>query len=287
MNFSQRMGLEPTELPLQIDCMSDVLRNSLWNFILSHTKGGEWQSLLKLSYQHFLYLPVDEAPKPFIGYSSSNDSCCHDDLKSKYFGLKWNQVYDFLEFYITVLSLPFRSDEWQWQKEYKQIEWSLNFVLDRGHSGFRMVEGLFAPITDENELNAVRDALTSAKSKHGNIHTHLKDAIKFLGEKPTPNYRNSIKESISAVEGLCKMLTNEKSGGIDTAIEKLAKQIEMHPAMKEGFKKLYDYTSDEDGIRHPILDEATVGLAEAKYMLVTCSAFVYFVIMKLPPEEAH
>jgi hypothetical protein len=50
--------------------------------------------------------------------------------------------------------------------------------------------------------------------------------------------------------------------------------------MRQGFLSLYGYTSDEDGIRHAILDESTVGFDEAKFMLVSCSAFVYFLIGK-------
>lgn len=45
--------------------------------------------------------------------------------------------------------------------------------------------------------------------------------------------------------------------------------------------KLYGYASDEDGIRHPILDSTNVGFAEAKFMLVSCSAFVNFILEKV------
>ena len=82
------------------------------------------------------------------------------------------------------------------------------------------------------------------------------------------------------MEGICKLLTGEKSGGIDKALAKLAVNIKMHSALKAGFSKLYGYTSDEDGIRHPILEDENLGFAEAKYMLVTCSAFVNFLVDK-------
>jgi len=37
---------------------------------------------------------------------------------------------------------------------------------------------------------------------------------------------------------------------------------------------MYGYTSDADGIRHKLLDEATIDFEDAKFMLVSCSAFV-------------
>jgi len=44
--------------------------------------------------------------------------------------------------------------------------------------------------------------------------------------------------------------------------------------------KLYGYTSDEDGIRHAILNDPELGFAEAKFMVVSCSAFVNYLIAK-------
>ena len=60
----------------------------------------------------------------------------------------------------------------------------------------------------------------------------------------------------------------------------LKEKTGLHKALRAGFIKLYGYTCDEEGIRHCIMDEPNVGLAEAKYMLVACSAFVHFLIMK-------
>jgi len=35
---------------------------------------------------------------------------------------------------------------------------------------------------------------------------------------------------------------------------------------------------DEDGIRHAMLEESTLTLADAKYFLVSCSAFITYLI---------
>jgi hypothetical protein len=42
--------------------------------------------------------------------------------------------------------------------------------------------------------------------------------------------------------------------------------------------KLYASTSDKDGVRHAVLDQSTISFAEAKFMLLACSAFVNFVL---------
>jgi hypothetical protein len=144
-----------------------------------------------------------------------------------------------------------------------------------------MIQKELVPITDEGEIETIRQAASEPSSLGlQGVSQHIDNALHLLGKKPEPDYRNSIKESISAVEGICKLLTGEKSGGIDKALAKIAAKTRMHEALKQGFLKLYGYTSDESGIRHPILEEANVGFAEAKYMLVTCSAFVNFLVDK-------
>jgi hypothetical protein len=64
------------------------------------------------------------------------------------------------------------------------------------------------------------------------------------------------------------------------ALAKLASRIGMHSAMQAALSKLFSYTSDEDGVRHAIVDAPGVDFAEAKFLLVACSAFVNYLIAK-------
>jgi len=43
---------------------------------------------------------------------------------------------------------------------------------------------------------------------------------------------------------------------------------------------IYGYTSDEGGIRHAMLEEKIIDFEDAKFMLVSCSAFINYLIMK-------
>lgn len=61
---------------------------------------------------------------------------------------------------------------------------------------------------------------------------------------------------------------------LSEALTALSKRMEIHPALKGGMEKLYGFTSDEDGIRHPILDEPNVGEEDARFFIVACSALV-------------
>ncbi|MGH6983986.1 MAG: hypothetical protein ACREEI_07150 [Stellaceae bacterium] len=52
----------------------------------------------------------------------------------------------------------------------------------------------------------------------------------------------------------------------------------IHKARQDAFDKLYGYASDADGIRHALLDEEKLTYEDAQFMLVTCSAFVNYLI---------
>ena len=55
--------------------------------------------------------------------------------------------------------------------------------------------------------------------------------------------------------------------------------VKIHEAMKKSFSSLYGYTSDEGGIRHcEGMFESNVTFEEAKFMVVSCSAFVNYLI---------
>ena len=59
-----------------------------------------------------------------------------------------------------------------------------------------------------------------------------------------------------------------------------ANGVMIHRAMKAGFEKMYGYTSDADGIRHGGIDFTNAPAEDAKYMLISCSAFVNYLVEK-------
>lgn len=86
--------------------------------------------------------------------------------------------------------------------------------------------------------------------------------------------------SIHAVESMLRIVANEKN--FSNALQKLETSHRIHKALKDAFKKLYGYTSDEQGIRHALVDQpaSPAGMDEAVFMLGTCAAFVGYVIRK-------
>jgi hypothetical protein len=143
-------------------------------------------------------------------------------------------------------------------------------------SAYRLVDGKIVRITAEEEIAEIEEAVHGGASP---VRTHLGRALELLSDRKKPDYRNSIKESISSVESLVQIALGEK-GTLGSLVKKLEIDAGIHPALTKSLSSLYGYTSDEDGIRHAILNSPKVEFEDAKFMLVVCSAFVNFVQSK-------
>lgn len=112
------------------------------------------------------------------------------------------------------------------------------------------------------------------------VRAHLRRALELLSNQKSPDYRNSIKESISAVESLAKVMSGKPKATLGDALKLIEKKGKVHPSLKEGFSKLYGYTSDEGGIRHAMLDEPSLSAADAKFFLLACTNFINYLKSK-------
>ncbi len=147
-----------------------------------------------------------------------------------------------------------------------------NEVLKKELSAFRFVDGVLTEISSEEEIREIEEASTVTDP----VREHIVTALKHLSDKEHPDYRNSIKESISAVESYCRLITNNNKATLGNALKIIKKSISLHPALKGAFEKLYGYTSDAQGIRHGLMDLSDLDFEDAKYMLVSCSAFINY-----------
>lgn len=185
----------------------------------------------------------------------------------------WYLKFDLIEFSIKALRSFYPHDR-SFQGIVNSFVHLLNSTLKRLNYAYRIVDDQIVEITDEEEIKTIEEAVEQSSS----IKTHLSDALKHISSRPVPDYRNSIKESITAVEALCRDITGENTLG--AALKKLEKNgITIPTALKSGIEKLYVYTNDEKtGIRHALMDETdTPEYEEAKFMLVACSAFINYI----------
>jgi len=269
MKFSERMGLTPVASVIQVNGMNDALRNGLWNVLYTQMSDSldsigmycscepKIEAFSRALWTDFFKKPIDDRPE--------NSSQILKMIKTVFFKLVWYDVYNFVEF-----CAAYYEDE---------LVAPLNSMLERELAGYRIIDGKVAPISSTEEVETIQEAI--GDNTFLGASAHLKTALDLLSRKTNPDYRNSIKESISAVESVSCAITGSPSAMLPAALKELEKKHSLHSALKDGFIKLYSYTSDGDGIRHAMLDEPQLTQADAIYFLVSCSAFVNYLKSKI------
>jgi hypothetical protein len=279
--FSQRIGRNPLKTLVQIDDIDIPLKNRLWNVILESffsdmsedLRYGESQKgeAFKLIWKEFFGNPVDKIPSYSNANYVNNDGFVKFLRNWFFYSAPWYEIYDLMEFFVDETDLPI--------SDYFTQE--INKALEKEVSGFRIVDKRIVQITSELEIQEIEDAISQSKNWKS-VNTHLLTALDFLSDRQNPDYRNSIKESISSVESLCKIITQDNNATLGKALAEIEKNHELHGALKSAFSALYGYSSDAGGIRHSLLEEdILIEFEDAKFILVSCSAFINYLKGKL------
>jgi hypothetical protein len=156
----------------------------------------------------------------------------------------------------------------------------INSLLEKEFSGYRIIYGLFCPITNEIEIKEIEQAIYQHTPSDG-ANIHLSNALAKLSDKKKPDYGNSIKESVSALGTVIRILTGESTFGKGLNVLK-SKGIEIDEQLKGSIEKIYIYTNNkESGIRHEIVGEyKSPDFDDAKLMLVVCSSYINYLLSK-------
>ena len=280
MGFAERNGFAP-EKAIQIENMDRNLRNRLYNAVHKFLEPSP-------SINDELKYVVDKLGYRVEATSQKNWHWIDTFLQRTISDIPWYMPYEIIElFFEAKRDICSRCeydcyergacDEIVW---FKGVTAEINKIMEQEKSGYRFLNDKFINITSEEELEEISKA---TDSPYESVSTHFRKALTLYSDRKKPDYENSIKESISAVEAMCCIITG--ATGSQATLGNTLKKLETngvvkHSAMKAGFEKMYGYTSDADGIRHGGKEFTNAPAEDAKYMLVSCSAFVNYLIEK-------
>ena len=277
--FSERNGFAPPPA-LQINSMNKDLRTCLWNAlrrsVFDSFSTGTGRRTLEGVTKHFCFrLWADFFTRPDNQFPFGGIS---DSFESSLQNIEWYRVYDLIEFILDECDTLVKA------KIYPAKSISLRArsfceacenCLIKHNSAYRICGRKVVPITSKQERAEINSAMNS---EHPSPRGHIYRALCHLSNRENPDYPNCIKESISAVESLAKIVTGKEKA----TLGKLTRELgELHPAFRQALGKLYGYTSDAQGIRHGAFkNPAQIRQEDARFMLVVCSAFVNYIEAK-------
>ena len=269
-NFSDRFGLAGDFAKMQVNELNIGTRNRLWNFIgLFLVRNADANIGLANTISHLRALYDEYLKEDNTDINQITWRRYHHKLKETFLEGPWHQSYDIVEFIAEYQLRAPQPNKANWKDQFIA---ECNEILKSELAEYIFIGDQLCPITSELEKSEIDEALKNGDIE---IRRHLETAIQHLGKRPTPDFRNSIKESISSVETFVRKKTGESTLG--KAISKLeSRGLNISPVLKDGLIKIYAWTNAEGGIRHAMLDETNIQQEDARFMLITCSAFINY-----------
>jgi hypothetical protein len=272
--FGERMGVDVPP-SLKRDELSVSFKTSIWNLCQWMFEDGVYHRVMRELYREMRW-PIDAIPwHPTDGRKHLHQQLLRADIL-------WTKFYQFAEFIPALFAIAAHpsASSYDQRERFKQARKSLNDVLEQEGSSFRMADHELVEITSEEELSELRQAASGVPYQFQPAADHIAQALAHLARRPQPNYHDTIKQAFSAVEAALWIAIGDKPK-IPEAVREFEKKYgALHPALAQQIHKLHGYASDEEGIRHAATGPAEVGEAEARLMLVSCSAMLNFLIRK-------
>ena len=175
--------------------------------------------------------------------------------------------------------LEFIANNWGDDEFKNRFIQKINGELEEEKSAYRFVGKLLAPVSNAIEINEIERSLGQSM-EFVSISKHIEEAVKLYAKKPSADYRNTIKEAISAVKSAARIISNKPTATLGEAIKLVDDKLALHPAFMQGVLKFYGYTSGEGGIRHSLIEASNIDEADARFALILCSAISNFLISK-------
>ena len=277
LTWSQKWGYEKVPGQLRLEELPTEARTMIWGLLYGQIKStryvnnlyginnidGVWEEILEATHLFLDFRPPDEWNKDF-------DKRCAE-LKGRILGNPFNRVFDLIAFIMEHRRCPpefINGVSWVFRR------FQLAYVIDSGPPA------AILPATTAEEGNGLKRNLAELRTS-GLIgsETHLRNASKCINDGDPAG---SVRESIHAVESVAKLIAPDATT-LGAALHALERHgVLHHKALKEALGKLYGYTSDEQGIRHALLDkgQADVTIDEAVFMLGACASFASYLWRK-------
>ena len=272
--FSERKGIKHFSDIVQVNSLNERTRNKLYTateeiFGLMDKYNERLQNcFIEFIYEELFSLTKRDIPKIY-GYSDYSHTSVFNEIYNIINTEDYSNILTFIEGVIKDFSIIDQDtgNMLNLESRYTNI---INDIFQKENVNYRIVDGIVTDLLNEETIKEIEETL---ENPYTVVTTHYSKALELLYK--AKDYDNSIKESISSVESICQILTGNDKATLGDALKLLKDKI--HPAMKSAFEKLYGYTSDANGIRHSNgLGEGNSTFEEAKYMLISCSAFVNY-----------
>ncbi|MBE8147047.1 hypothetical protein IOD13_16035 [Brevibacterium casei] len=222
------------------------------------------EELLLRLWARYFKSPIDDKPSDFDVWQ---------DIKEVILRSSWVDAFDLVELLAKILAELDRERGEEYSALFAD---TLNDRFEQYLVGYRFINNEIVPIDSNIDIDSIDGALSASGVIPGLIVRSSEQWNSWpIGRAritPTLSKRRFRRSRQSSIKSPGK---STLGGGLK---QLSASGVVLHPALVTGWSNIYGWASDENGVRHGGVDAASIDQAMAKYMLVTCSAFVAYLI---------
>ena len=271
--FSEREGFAPQKNPQSDDYLPGWVREAITNEIRDFAQSG---APLPGSYRLNLY-PLF---RPYIWKVLSTQppgspmgGPFHYYIPEVLKQCDWYQCYDILE------ELSRLINQQLGEKDSQEFSERVNAILAREGIPWKLEQGKvvrrFNPYIAE-QINIVQILLADPKFKGPD--EQFAKAVEHLNRRPSPDEENCIKDAVGALEAVANILVGTSVKQLNDLLKEEPFKSGIHPIIRQAIEKVYAYRGAAPGASHGQVGSATVGMAEATWVLVVSAATILYLV---------
>jgi hypothetical protein len=137
----------------------------------------------------------------------------------------------------------------------------------------------------QTQKNLKKMGTVLADSNLNEVRKHYNKAIRFFNQTQEPDYNNSIKEALCALESAIEICTGKKaSNNFNLAIKELEGNADdkIPTPIAQSMMKVFAFRGSGQGISHAAPDGFRVSDLEAELVLNTVAAFITYIVDLYP-----
>jgi len=158
----------------------------------------------------------------------------------------------------------------------------INKLLSSENIGWRLKKGKLertgSEFLDKEIIEKTRKVL-----KHPDFigpNNQFNKALDFFNKRPKPDLENCVKEAVGALEGVARVLLNDRNISLGKAADKLVGLREIRKPFDKIIDVLFGFASAEPGIRHAAFKISKIDIVETELVLYNAAACMIFLCKK-------
>ena len=267
--FSKRHSLRPTPEGLMYEDVPERARVGLYHLV-ERFFGGEHQKTYLDLYQEICVALRIPRERGLTDYTASIV------IERLIKDCEWHQFYDICE--TSWASLPF--EYWR-EKERNEFSEQVNALFREEQLGFEFRDGKVEKVGSgfiDSQIKEARYLLKEQEFKGAD--TQFEKAIRALNVRPNPDVENCVKDAVSAIESVGRIIVNDEKALLSNIIKDLARKDVIPKPLDEAIQKIYAYRGDQPGVAHGLVGASKVTVDEAEFVLAMSAAAITYLVKR-------